>query len=180
MSAFFEEKVKAPVVKLLKSGGMQILCACIFPIPGVTTVPVMAAIFLFRLNPVAAMLTNYLVTPLNIASVPVFMCVWMEESSVCVAQSISNLLACSFGLHASYYGNAFFGGGEGEDEFAIGTFMEDVKKDTISTLLLFRFTLLHAIYMWLLIMPVLTLAIYAVLTPVLRHVMPNSKDDKHA
>jgi hypothetical protein len=45
----------------------------IFPIPGVTTVPVMAAIFLFRLNPVAAMLTNYLVTPLNIASVPVFM-----------------------------------------------------------------------------------------------------------
>ncbi|RLN97732.1 hypothetical protein BBJ28_00025858 [Nothophytophthora sp. Chile5] len=106
MSAFFEEKVKAPVVKLLKSGGMQILCA--------------------------------------------------------------------------YYGNAFFGGGEGEDEFAIGTFMEDVKKDTINTLLLFRFTLLHAIYMWLLVMPVLTLAIYAVLTPVLRRVMPKSKDDKHA
>ena len=44
----------------------------IFPVPGVTTVPVMAAIFLFRLNPVAAMLTNYLVTPLNIASIPIF------------------------------------------------------------------------------------------------------------
>lgn len=47
----------------------------IFPIPGLTTVPVMAAIFLFRLNPVAAMLTNYLCTPLNLATVPVFMCV---------------------------------------------------------------------------------------------------------
>jgi hypothetical protein len=35
----------------------------------------MLAIFLFRLNPVAAMLTNYLVTPLNLASLPVFMCV---------------------------------------------------------------------------------------------------------
>ena len=50
----------------------------IFPVPGVTTVPVMAAIFLFHLNPVAAMLTNYLVTPLNIASIPVFMYVYMD------------------------------------------------------------------------------------------------------
>ncbi|OWZ11574.1 Membrane protein [Phytophthora megakarya] len=82
MSTFFEQKVKTPVVKLLKSGASPSSIALamafgvsggIFPIPGVTTVPVMAAIFLFRLNPVAAMLTNYLVTPLNIASVPVFM-----------------------------------------------------------------------------------------------------------
>lgn len=47
--------------------------AGIFPIPGVTTVPVMIAIYLFRLNPVAAMLTNYLCTPLNVAAVPLFM-----------------------------------------------------------------------------------------------------------
>jgi hypothetical protein len=74
-----------------------------------------------------------------------------------------------------------FGGGDGEEEFAIGSFMEDIKKDTINTLLLFRFTLLHAIYMWLLVMPVLTLVIYGVLTPVLRRVMPKSKDgSKHA
>ncbi|KAE8882259.1 hypothetical protein PF005_g14856 [Phytophthora fragariae] len=162
MSAFFEQKVKAPVVKLLKSGASPSSIALamafgvsggIFPIPGVTTVPVMAAIFLFRLNPVAAMLTNYLVTPLNIASVPVFI----------------------------YYGNAVFGGGDAEGEFAIGSFMEDIKKDTINTLLLFRFTLLHAIYMWLLVMPVLTLVIYGVLTPVLRRVMPKSKvERKHA
>lgn len=45
----------------------------IFPIPGLTTLPVMLFIFLFKLNPVAAMLTNYLCTPLNIASVPLFM-----------------------------------------------------------------------------------------------------------
>jgi hypothetical protein len=45
----------------------------VFPVPGLTTLPVMLFIFLFRLNPVAAMLTNYLCTPLNIASVPVFM-----------------------------------------------------------------------------------------------------------
>ncbi|KUF87906.1 hypothetical protein AM588_10005234 [Phytophthora nicotianae] len=145
MSAFFEQKVKAPVVKLLKSGASPSSIALamafgisggIFPIPGVTTVPVMAAIFLFRLNPVAAMLTNYLVTPLNIAS------------------------SC---------------------EFAMGSFMEDIKTDTINTLLQFRFTLLHAIYMWLLVMPVLTLVIYGVLTPVLRRVMPKNKDErKHA
>jgi hypothetical protein len=42
-------------------------------VPGLTTLPVMLFIALFRLNPVAAMLTNYLCTPLNIASVPVFM-----------------------------------------------------------------------------------------------------------
>lgn len=45
----------------------------IFPIPGATTLPVMIAIYLFRLNPVAAMLTNYLCTPLNLASLPLFM-----------------------------------------------------------------------------------------------------------
>lgn len=139
MSAFFESKVKAPVMKLLQSGGAPhdrslshcrsthcaaadvVLCcalslchaqllltasrspwrsAClavrgvllsscvrgcvvlmhrinaiagIFPIPGVTTVPVMIAIYLFKLNPVAAMLTNYLCTPLNVAAVPLFM-----------------------------------------------------------------------------------------------------------
>ncbi|KUF82238.1 hypothetical protein AM587_10008820 [Phytophthora nicotianae] len=152
MSAFFEQKVKAPVVKLLKSGASPSSIALamafgisggIFPIPGVTTVPVMAAIFLFRLNPVAAMLTNYLVTPLNIASVPVFMCV-----GYCLSIS--------------------------------------VKRSSIDLVLTvaattFRFTLLHAIYMWLLVMPVLTLVIYGVLTPVLRRVMPKNKDErKHA
>ncbi|CAH0487396.1 unnamed protein product [Peronospora farinosa] len=162
MSSFFKQNVKTPIVKLLKSGASPSSIALamafgvsggIFPIPGVTTVPVMAAIFLFRLNPVAAMLTNYLMTPLNIASIPVFI----------------------------YYGNALFGGGEGDSEFAMSSFMEDMKTDTINTLLVFRFTLLHAIYLWLLTMPVLTLAVYGVLTPVLRRVMPKSKDEgKHA
>ncbi|KAL3657359.1 hypothetical protein V7S43_017678 [Phytophthora oleae] len=185
MSAFFEQKVKAPVVKLLKSGASPSSIALamafgvsggIFPIPGVTTVPVMAAIFLFRLNPVAAMLTNYLVTPLNIASVPVFMCVLLLDLFNCFPRVL--VFIYSF---CSYYGNVVFGGGDGEGEFAIGSFMEDIKKDTLNTLLLFRFTLLHAIYMWLLVMPVLTLAIYGVLTPVLRRVMPKSKDEaKHA
>lgn len=47
-----------------------------------------------------------------------------------------------------------------------------MKADTVNTLLLFRFTLLHAIYAWLMVMPVLTLAIYVVLAPILRRVMP--------
>uniref|UniRef100_A0AAV1VCX1 DUF2062 domain-containing protein n=2 Tax=Peronospora matthiolae TaxID=2874970 RepID=A0AAV1VCX1_9STRA len=163
MSTLFERKVKDPVLKLLKSGASPSSIALamafgvsggIFPVPGVTTVPVMAAIFLFRLNPVAAMLTNYLVTPLNIASIPVFI----------------------------YYGNVMFGGGDGGDSgFVMSSFMEDVKKDTINTLLLFRFTLLHAIYIWLLAMPVVTLAVYSVLTPILRRVMPKAKNEvKHA
>ncbi|TYZ63045.1 hypothetical protein PybrP1_010088 [[Pythium] brassicae (nom. inval.)] len=158
MSAFFEEKVKAPIVKLLKSGASPDSIALamafgvsggIFPIPGVTSVPVMIAIYLFRLNPVAAMLTNYLCTPLNVASVPLFI----------------------------YYGNAFFGGGsDGAADFSMSQFMEDVKADTINTLLLFRFTLLHAIYAWLVVLPVLTAAIYLVLTPILRRVMPKPKE----
>lgn len=159
MSTLFQQKIKDPVIKLLKSGASPSSVALamafgvsggLFPIPGVTTVPVMAAIFLFRLNPVAAMLTNYLVTPLNIAAIPFLI----------------------------YYGSVFFGGGDGDQEFAIGSFMEDMKKDTINTLLLFRFKLLHAIYMWLLLMPAVTLVIYGVLTPVLRLVMPKSKDER--
>ncbi|CAH0519531.1 unnamed protein product [Peronospora belbahrii] len=162
MKDFLEQKLKIPIIKLLHSGASPNSIALamafgvsggIFPIPGVTTVPVMVAIFLFCLNPVAAMLTNYLVTPLNLASIPVFI----------------------------YYGNVLFGDGDGEGEFAMSSFMEGIKTDTINTLLLFRFTLLHALYMWLLTMPVLTLAIYGVLTPVLRRVMPKSKDEgKHA
>lgn len=52
-----------------------------------------------------------------------------------------------------------------------------MKADTLNTLLLFRFTLLHAIYAWLVALPVLTIAIYAVLTPILRRVMPKPKDN---
>ncbi|CEG42871.1 Domain of unknown function DUF2062 [Plasmopara halstedii] len=162
MSAFFQQKIKDPVIKLLKSGASPSSIALamafgvsggVFPIPGVTTVPVMAAIFLFRLNPVAAMLTNYIVTPLNIAAIPFFI----------------------------YYGSVIFGGGKEDQEFAISSFLEDIKTDTINTLLLFRFKLLHAIYLWLLLMPFITLVIYGVLTPVLRRVMPKSKDErKHA
>ena len=75
-----------------------------------------------------------------------------------------------------------FGGGDGGDSgFVMSNFMEDVKKDTINTLLLFRFTLLHAIYIWLLAMPVVTLVVYSVLTPILRRVMPKAKNEvKHA
>lgn len=51
-----------------------------------------------------------------------------------------------------------------------------MKTDTINTLLLFRFTLLHAIYAWLVVFPVLTGAIYVVLTPILRRVMPKPKE----
>lgn len=53
-----------------------------------------------------------------------------------------------------------------------------MKADTINTLLLFRFTLLHAIYAWVVVMPVLTVAIYIVLTPILRRVMPKPKSEK--
>ena len=77
----------------------------------------------------------------------------------------------------SYYGNIMFGEGNGDSGFAMSSFMEDVKKDTIKTLLLFRFTLLHAIYIWLLAMPVVTLAVYSGLTPVLRRVMPKTKNE---
>lgn len=58
--------------------------------------------------------------------------------------------------------------------------LQDLKKDPINTLLLFRFTLLNAIYMWLVVLPILTGLIYVVLTPVLRRLMPKSgaKDDK--
>lgn len=54
-------------------------------------------------------------------------------------------------------------------------FEQDVKADPINTLLLFRFTLLNAIYAWLVVMPVLTFALYFVLTPILRRVMPKGK-----
>ncbi|TMW65063.1 hypothetical protein Poli38472_009230 [Pythium oligandrum] len=161
MSGFFEEKVKGPVVKLLKSGASPESIALamafgvsggIFPVPGLTTVPVMVAIFLFRLNPVAAMLTNYLCTPINIATVPLFI----------------------------LYGNSFFGSGEGEGakDFSVSAFMDDLKADALNTLLLFRFTLLNAIYLWLATVPVVTGLIYVVLTPILKRVMPKNKDDK--
>ena len=77
----------------------------------------------------------------------------------------------------SYYGNIIFGEGNGDSGFAMSSFMEDVKKDTIKTLLLFRFTLLHAIYIWLLAMAVVTLAVYSGITPVLRRVMPKTKNE---
>lgn len=77
----------------------------------------------------------------------------------------------------SYYGGAFFGGGDAEGEFSVSAFMDDMKTDTIATLLAFRFTLLHAIYMWAAVLPVLTGAIYVVLAPVLRRVMPKNKTD---
>ncbi|DAZ92643.1 TPA: hypothetical protein N0F65_009058 [Lagenidium giganteum] len=158
MSGFFEERLKAPVMKLLKSGASPESIALamafgitggIFPIPGVTTVPVMLAVFVFRLNPVAAMLTNYLCTPLNIATVPVFI----------------------------LYGNSFFGNGDAGD-FSVSKFMEDMKTDTLNTLLNFRFTLLNAVYIWLAVLPVATFVIYFILAIVLRRVMPKSKDTK--
>lgn len=56
--------------------------------------------------------------------------------------------------------------------------MDDMKSDTLATLLAFRFTLLHAVYMWAVVLPVLTAAIYVVLTPVLTRLMPKSAADK--
>jgi hypothetical protein len=41
--------------------------------PGFSTFPTLAAIYLFKLNPVATMLVNYLVTPLDFAGVLPFM-----------------------------------------------------------------------------------------------------------
>lgn len=187
----------------------------IFPIPGLTTLPVMLFIFLFKLNPVAAMLTNYLCTPLNIASVPLFMYVLcccgphghnndhtdvifpiVFHAAVCTATLSSAatrlatpatslspssrryelLTAYHLSVHDALNGNA---------HCACVLFVvrsQDLKKDPINTLLLFRFTLLNAIYMWLVVLPVLTGLIYVVLTPVLRRLMPKSgaKDEKKA
>jgi hypothetical protein len=53
---------------------------------------------------------------------------------------------------------------------------QDLKADPINTLLLFRFTLLHAIYMWLATVPIVTGALYAVLTPILTRLMPKSSE----
>ncbi|KAJ0410781.1 hypothetical protein ATCC90586_001410 [Pythium insidiosum] len=156
MPSFLEEKVKKPVVALLKSGASPESIALamafgvsggIFPIPGLTTLPVMAAVMIFRLNPVAAMLTNYLCTPLNIATVPVYI----------------------------MYGNSFFGSGEGVKDFSVSAFMEDVKADTINTLLLFRFTLFNAILLWFASVPIITGLLYAILVPILKRVMPKSQ-----
>lgn len=102
----------------------MLLLVGIFPIPGVTTVPVMVAIFLFRLNPVAAMLTNYLCTPLNLASLPLFMCVSRALLRGCWYKAYSNddePCSCVF---PSYYGNSFFGGDEGAGDFSVSKFME--------------------------------------------------------
>ncbi|KDO16400.1 hypothetical protein SPRG_06594 [Saprolegnia parasitica CBS 223.65] len=145
--SFFEAKVKKPIVDLLTSGAsphslalsMAFGVTCgIFPIPGVTSVPVVAAVFLFGLNPVAAMLMNYLCTPLNIASVPVFVA----------------------------YGGQFFGAGA--EDFSVSTLLQGLQDDTLATLGQFQYVLLHAIYMWLVFLPIGTLAIYLVLYPILK------------
>jgi hypothetical protein len=83
-------------------------------------------------------------------------------------------------VYGSYYGNAFFGGGGDGDaaEFSVAAFMDDMKSDTLATLLAFRFTLLHAVYMWAVVLPVLTAAIYVVLTPLLTLLMPKNAADK--
>lgn len=58
--------------------------------------------------------------------------------------------------------------------------MQDIKADPLNTLLLFRFTLLNATYAWLVVAPVLTFALYVVLTPILRRVMtkPAAMDEE--
>ncbi|OQR83352.1 hypothetical protein ACHHYP_14828 [Achlya hypogyna] len=148
MSSFFEAKVKKPVMDLLTSGvasphslalSMAFGVTCgIFPIPGVTSVPVMVVVFLLGLNPVAAMLMNYLCTPLNIASVPVFVA----------------------------YGGQFFG--SGAEEFSVSALLQGLQEDTLATLVQFQFVLLNAIYMWLAFLPVGTFALYIVLYPLLK------------
>ena len=66
------------VKELLKSGvspdtlslSMAFGFTCgIFPVPGLTTLPVLLAIFLFSLNAPGTMVVNYAMTPLNIATV---------------------------------------------------------------------------------------------------------------
>ncbi|CAK4644812.1 hypothetical protein LEN26_010981 [Aphanomyces euteiches] len=150
--SFFETKVKQPIVDLLSSGvsphalalSMSFGITCgVFPIPGLTTVPVMAMVFLLGLNPVAAMLTNYLVTPLNIASVPVFVA----------------------------YGNQFFG--SSEEEFSVNALFSGLQQDMLGTLSQFRFILLNAIYMWFVFLAVATPIAYAILYPVLKFSMGN-------
>ncbi|KAF0703669.1 Aste57867_7568 [Aphanomyces stellatus] len=144
--SFFDTKVKKPIVDLLSSGvsphalalSMSFGITCgVFPIPGLTTLPVMAMVFLLGLNPVAAMLTNYLVTPLNIASVPVFVA----------------------------YGNQFFG--SSAEEFSVNALFSGLKEDMLGTLSQFRFILLNAIYMWVAFLLVATPLCYLVLYPIL-------------
>ncbi|OQR91759.1 hypothetical protein THRCLA_08883 [Thraustotheca clavata] len=157
--SFFERNVKKPIMDVITSGAsphslalsMAFGVTCgIFPIPGVTSVPVMAAVFLFRLNPVASMLMNYLCTPLNIASVPVFVA----------------------------YGGQFFGGGA--QEFSVSALLQGLQEDTLTTLSEFRFVLLNAIYMWLVFLPIGTLAIYIVLYPILKFSIGDKTKGKKA
>nr|CCA15192.1 conserved hypothetical protein [Albugo laibachii Nc14] len=156
MGTFLQERVTKPLMKVLKSGASPQSIALalafgvtggVFPLPGITSVPVMLATIIFRLNPVAAMLTNYLATPINVASFPLFI----------------------------YYGNSIFGNEHTEKGFSISQFTQDLKTDPLSTLLLFRFTLLNAIYLWMLCVPVMTLILYLVLTPIVRRLIPSSK-----
>ncbi|ETW06853.1 hypothetical protein H310_02987 [Aphanomyces invadans] len=145
--SFFETKVKKPIVDLLSSGvsphalalSMAFGVTCgVFPIPGLTTVPVVIVVFLLGLNPVAAMLTNYLVTPLNIASVPVFVA----------------------------YGNQYFG--DSKEEFSVNALFSGLQEDLIGTLSQFRFILLNAIYMWAVFLLIATPLVYVVLYPILK------------
>jgi len=54
--------------KLSLSMAFGVTCG-IFPVPGLTTVPVLLVIFLFSLNAPGTMIVNYAMTPLNIATV---------------------------------------------------------------------------------------------------------------
>jgi hypothetical protein len=84
------------------------MAAGLFPIPGVTSVPVAIMIYLFRLNPVAAMFLNYICTPLNFATMPVFIS----------------------------YGNQFFGGKS--DDFAAPALLQVQYKNTFPSIVHMR------------------------------------------
>ncbi|RHY73718.1 hypothetical protein DYB30_008653 [Aphanomyces astaci] len=129
----------------------------VFPIPGLTTIPVVIVVFLLGLNPVAAMLTNYLVTPLNIASVPVF--VYVDARYVHVEANAS----------CRAYGNQYFG--DSKEEFSVNALFTGLQEDLVGTLSQFRFILLNAIYMWAAFLLIATPLLYAVLFPVLKFSM---------
>lgn len=87
LKGVYHDRIHRPLVELIQSGisperltlslAFGLTCG-VFPIPGLTTVPLLLLTFVFQLNPVAGMLVNVLSTPLNLASAPVF---WYVSSS---------------------------------------------------------------------------------------------------
>lgn len=86
MATYLRVKLIDPILKLISSGitpenlslslVMGFTCG-VFPVVGMTTVPCLLFIWILKCNPVATMTVNYLMTPINIATVVPFL--WVSS-----------------------------------------------------------------------------------------------------